>query len=213
MEPNGSETGNIYNGKVHVTFDNCQLRTAEIIEGTWSFGWNIWIFNDTVDVTVKNCTIGNFVTTTFSGGLETFGDEQYKSFTMNKKLTVNVQNSSITRFVGGIDKQNTSYTLTKLPTKGIDAILEEGIDLNISGKSNITTLIGGNSFGTIAAVNNGTGDTDKNNNQKGMTPDTHTEIKNHKAAKTGDQTPIWIVITVLIVCAGIIAWIMIRRKK
>ncbi|MBT9721029.1 MULTISPECIES: LPXTG cell wall anchor domain-containing protein [Dorea] len=38
-------------------------------------------------------------------------------------------------------------------------------------------------------------------------------MRKHKAAKAGDQTPIWIVITVLIVCAGILAWIMIRRKK
>ena len=65
----------IYNGKVHVTFDNCQLRTAEIIGGDWSSGCNIWIFNDTVDVTVKICTIGNFVTTTFSGVTVGFGNE------------------------------------------------------------------------------------------------------------------------------------------
>lgn len=77
---------------------------------------------------------------------------------------------------------------------------------------NVDTLNLGASL-EVRPEGGGTGDTDKNNDQEGMTSDTHTEIKKHKAAKAGDQTPIWIVITVLIVCAGILVWIMIRRKK
>ena len=140
----------VYNGNVNIIFDNCKLRDAEIISGDWGSGWNTWTFNGAVNVTIKNCNFNNFAATNFSGVSSSFGDEQYKSFIMNKKLTVNIENSTIGKFNGGLFKPR-SYGFPRLPLKGIDAILNEGIDINLSKKSNITTLIGGHYFGAIAA--------------------------------------------------------------
>ena len=140
----------VYNGNVNIIFDNCKLYDAEIVDGDVHSGWNTWTFNGAVNVTIKDCNFKNFAATNYSGVTAAFGDEQYKSFIMNKKLTVNIENSTIGKFNGGLFKPR-SYWRPQLPLKGIDAILNEGIDINLSKKSNITTLIGGHYFGAITA--------------------------------------------------------------
>ncbi len=77
---------------------------------------------------------------------------------MKKKLTYNVKNSTVSTLIGGFSKTG-SYAGTGWPPVKIDSncSLDGGVEINISNKSNVSTLIGGHYFST--------GDTKESNNQ------------------------------------------------
>ena len=147
--PSGRNCTYIYNGAVNITFDGVNADVATIVPGNAEGGFNTYQFNGPVTVTIKNSTIGQFSSNVAYFSVSAlFGDEKSMTLEMKQKLTVNIENSTITTFCGGMLK-NGAFPGDGWPPVKINSnsSLDGGIAINVSGQSNVSTLIAGHLFG------------------------------------------------------------------
>ena len=146
--PSGRNCTYIYNGAVNITFDGVTADVASLVPSSADGGFNTYRFNGPVNVTIKNSTIKQFSSNTnYLGVSSLMTDEKSQTLEMKQKLTVNIENSTITTFSGGMIK-SASFTETGWPPVKIDSnsSLDGGLEVSVSGKSNISTLIAGHLF-------------------------------------------------------------------
>ena len=138
----------IYNAPVHVTFDGVTATIGTLIETNYGSGFNTWQFNDTVTIDINNCNFTNFATQgMFLSVSSIFNGIMAPTVQMKGKLTYNITNSTINAIVGGMLK-NGSFPGTGFPPVKINSNcqIEAGLDMNISGNSNISAVIAGHMF-------------------------------------------------------------------
>lgn len=149
----------IYNAPVNITFDSVTAEAAWILPSSASGGFQNYTFNDAVTVNVVNSNIKQLAAyANYLSVSALWGNEKELALNMKKKLTYNVKNSTVSTLIGGFSKTG-SYAGTGWPPVKIDSncSLDGGVEINISNKSNVSTLIGGHYFST--------GDTKESNNQ------------------------------------------------
>mgnify|MGYP004509674049 CR=1 FL=1 len=140
----------IYNAPVNITFDSVTADAAWILPSSSSGGFQNYTFNDAVTVNVVNSNIKQLAAyANFLGVSALWGNEKELALNMKKKLTYNVKNSTVSTLIGGFSKTG-SYPGTGFPPVKIDSncSLDGGVEINISNKSNVSTLIGGHYFST-----------------------------------------------------------------
>lgn len=150
----------IYNAPVNITFDGITATAAFILPSSAAGGFNIYEFNDNVTVNIiNNCDIKEFAAyANYFSVSATYGTEKQLTMSAKKKITYNIKNSTVTTFKGGFSKTG-SFTGSGFPPVKIDSncSLDGGVEINISDKSNVSTLIGSHYFSS--------GDTKESNNQ------------------------------------------------
>ena len=149
----------IYNEPVHITFDGVTADTATIVPTNRS-GFHAYQFNAGVTVDIKNnSNIQQLSPLAMFGRVSSiWGGEKELGMYMNEKLTVNIENSTVGAVAGGMVK-NGEFSGSGVPPVKIDSNckMDGGVDINISGKSNVSAVYAGHIFTS--------NDTKESNNQ------------------------------------------------
>ena len=135
----------IYNQPVHITFDGVTASGGMLIRNN---RFNVYRFNAPVTIDIKNSNFKQFSVSYLYNAFGVYnGDEKEMGVYTDQKFTVNIENSTVGVFAGGMVK-NGSLEAGMYTSKAIDSNcqMDGGIDVTISGKSTVTSLFAGHRF-------------------------------------------------------------------